>query len=283
MKTIFKKGFLTILAIIIGLSSIGVVAAETLSDSLWADTNMCSEVDPKTGLTCDEIDENPDQDVYYVVISSHFDDAIWETAHQDPETARWDDAHTKFIVKYNSNEIPRSEFGLEKALGVPMSHSEIIAYLNDPLNGFFDAEYYLEHPLIPLVPLEEVLPLVPEELLPILPEEPITPLIEDPIVTEEPILPPVDGEPVVPVEEVPPVDEPVTPPIEEPVTDPVEPVEPTDDAGSGEVLGDEDTEETPTDTEGEPEEGVGGGSEESDPAPSENTDSGDGESSSETP
>lgn len=187
MKINPKKGFLTLLAIIIGLSSIGVVAADTLTDSLWVDTNMCSEVDPITGLTCDEIEENPDQDIYYVVSSSHFDDAIWAKAHQDPETVRWDAAHIKFIVKYNSNEIPRDEFGLEKALGAPMTHDEIMAYLGDPLNGFFDPDYYIDHPLMPVVPLEEIMPILPEELLP---AEQEVPIVEEEVPTE--ITPEVD-------------------------------------------------------------------------------------------
>ena len=184
MNNKFKKSLYILIAVVLGLSSIGVVAADSLSESLWVDTNMCSEVDPKTGLTCNEINDNPGQDIYYVVTSSHVNDAIWETAHQDPGTVRWDITGTKFIVKYNSDEIPRAEVGIEKALGAPMNHAEVLAYLDNPLNGFFDPEYYIDNPLIPVIPIEEV-PLIPVDEIPVLPEEPVDPA-EDPEVVTTP-------------------------------------------------------------------------------------------------
>lgn len=159
MNIFIKKRIIKIILIIILVFSSGVIAAEVLNDSIWVDTGMCANEDPKTGLTCYELQENPEQDVYYVVKSSKLNDNIWESAHQNPNSVRWDYWRTKFIVKYNAREIPRSEFGLDKALGSPMNHDEILAYLNDPLNGFYNPEEY-DYSLLP-VPVDA--PIVAEE------------------------------------------------------------------------------------------------------------------------
>lgn len=102
----------------------------TLGTIIWITTGGCLGVDSSTGLTCSELKENPGQDIYFIVDSSDFNDAIWESAQQNLETVRWNVAHDKFVVKYNAKDVPRGETGLTKALNNPMTNSEILPIVN---------------------------------------------------------------------------------------------------------------------------------------------------------
>lgn len=109
---------------------LGLTTATAVSDAIWADTLFCTVVDPKTGMTCGEINENPNHDVYYIVDDSDYNDEIWASAQQRPETVRWNLDGDKFIVKYNVKDVPRDQVGLAKALQNPMTNDEILEVLN---------------------------------------------------------------------------------------------------------------------------------------------------------
>lgn len=102
---------------------------------LWA-TDGCLIADPATGMTCEEYEANPDQDVYFIVASSDFNEEIWASSHQHPETVRWNNDHTQFVVKYDAKSVPRDEvdgvFTPGRPLGNPMNGDEILEALNDP-------------------------------------------------------------------------------------------------------------------------------------------------------
>lgn len=109
---------------------LGTTAGTVASDALLADTAFCTTPDPKTGLTCQEIKDNAEADVYYIVNQGHFDNpALWENSHQDPATVRWNANQTKFIIKYDAPEIPRNEVGALNSLIGPMNHDEIMEEL----------------------------------------------------------------------------------------------------------------------------------------------------------
>lgn len=102
------------------------VAGAAVSDAIVLDTAFCTIPDPKTGMTCSEVSENPEQDVYYIVDGAYIDDAeLFAMAHQDPETVRWNIAHTAFILKFDASELPRNLFGGGQALHDPKSNTEM--------------------------------------------------------------------------------------------------------------------------------------------------------------
>ena len=98
--------------------------------SILISTIGCVGVDGPTGLTCEELVENPGTDIYFIVDSSDFNDEIWESAQQDPDTVRWNVAETQFIVKYNAQDVPRDETGFLKALNNPMLVEDIRGVIN---------------------------------------------------------------------------------------------------------------------------------------------------------
>lgn len=105
--------------------------AVAVSDALWADTTFCTQEDSKTGLTCEELQNNPEVDVYYVVNQTHIDDEeLFEMAHQNPETVRWNNAGSQFILKYDGPEIPRGKVGAQLGLHNPKNHEEIVDILD---------------------------------------------------------------------------------------------------------------------------------------------------------
>lgn len=123
-----KEQLIASLTLILGLS--GAIA---YSDALEADTVFCTIVDPKTGLTCEQIRDNPELDVYYVVDASYFDDTeLWETSHQDPATVRWNADHTQFLLKYDGVEVPRGEVGRNLGLHNPKNHEQILELMDTP-------------------------------------------------------------------------------------------------------------------------------------------------------
>ena len=135
-----KDQLIASLTIILGLSG-----AMTYSDALWADTAFCTVTDPKTGYTCEEMRENPELDVYYVVDAVYFNDAtLWETSHQNPETVRWNTSQTQFILKYDGLEVPRGEVGANLGLHNPKNHQQILELMNS-------ATWKIEDPADPTV------------------------------------------------------------------------------------------------------------------------------------
>lgn len=112
---------------------LGTTAGTVASDALWADTAFCTIPDPKTGLTCQEIKNNAEEDVYYVVDQADFyNETLWINSQQDPETVRWNADQSKFILKYDAPAIPRSEVGGPNSLQGPMNHEEIMQELTKP-------------------------------------------------------------------------------------------------------------------------------------------------------
>ena len=114
------------LTIILGLSG-----ATAYSDQVWADTVFCTIPDPKTGLTCQQLSQTPEKDVYYIVEASQFSNPdLWANSHQDPATVRWNVANTQFVLKYDGAEVPREEVGILLGLHNPKSQSEILTTMN---------------------------------------------------------------------------------------------------------------------------------------------------------
>lgn len=100
----------------------------TIGTALYLATGGCSGMDTATGLTCEELVENPDQDVYFVVSSTYFNDpTIWETAQGTPETSRWNVAENAFFIKYNAKDVPEDQTGFLKPLNNPMTGEEASA------------------------------------------------------------------------------------------------------------------------------------------------------------
>lgn len=106
------------------------IAGAAVSDAIIFDTVGCTTTDPKTGLTCEEISENPEQDVYYIVDGAYIEDVeLFQMAHQDPASVRWNLAHDAFILKFDASELPRNLVGAQQALHDPMNHEEIMVVL----------------------------------------------------------------------------------------------------------------------------------------------------------
>lgn len=120
---------LVIAALVLSLGITGVA----VSDAIQLDTLGCTIVDPKTGMTCAEVAENPERDVYYIVDGSHIDNIeLFEMAHQNPETVRWNLAHDAFVLKFDASELPRNFAGGQQALHDPMDNTEILEVLQGP-------------------------------------------------------------------------------------------------------------------------------------------------------
>ena len=112
----------------------------TLGTILYVATGSCSGIDDVTGLTCEQIKENPEQDVYFTVDVSDFNDNLWEKSQQKPETVRWNLDNDKFIIKYNIKDIPREETGFSKALNNGKTQEEITEIIRDKDNGWIDPD-----------------------------------------------------------------------------------------------------------------------------------------------
>ena len=118
------------LASIILIFGIGGTAT-AVSDAFWADTLFCLQPDPKTSLTCEQVKNDPEIDVYYIVNQTHINDQeLFSKAHQHPETVRWNNAHSQFILKYDGLEVPRGQVGALLGLNNPKSHDQIMQTLN---------------------------------------------------------------------------------------------------------------------------------------------------------
>ena len=123
-----KDQLIASLTIILGLSG-----ATAYSDALWADTAFCTKKDSKTEMTCEQIKEKPEQDVYYIVDGAEIENTeLFTNSHQNPDTVRWNLAHTEFILKYDVAEMPRGEFGNKKGLKKSLTHDEVLAIISGP-------------------------------------------------------------------------------------------------------------------------------------------------------
>lgn len=94
-----------------------------------------NDIDPITGESYEEIVTNPEKDIYYIFDVANTTEALWEQAHQKPETARYSLDSSKVILKFDIYEVPRTETYPE-----PMTHEQALEYLNDPINGFAEIE-----------------------------------------------------------------------------------------------------------------------------------------------
>lgn len=121
--------------------TLGLAGALVFSDSLWVDTLLCTIPDPKTNMTCLEISENPERDVYYIVLVADIDndERFLETAHQHRNTLRTSLDGTKAIVKYDVGIVAR---GID--LGEPFTNEEMLEYLQNPVNGFVETEEFVK-------------------------------------------------------------------------------------------------------------------------------------------
>lgn len=130
---------------------IAIFGATLAGAILWA-TGGCLTPDAATGMTCEEYEENPDRDVYFIVESSDFNEEIWASAHQHPDTVRWNNAGTQFIVKYDAKSVPRDEvdgvFTPGRPLGDPMSGEEVLEAINN-------SDWLLADPDSPVVKVED--------------------------------------------------------------------------------------------------------------------------------
>lgn len=111
------------------LQKLTAILGATLAGIILTATTGCTGEDPATGMTCEEYEANPEQDVYFIVDDSDFNEEIWQTAHQHPDTARWNNAQTQFVVKYNAKDVPRDEVEVllapNRPLGDPKTADEI--------------------------------------------------------------------------------------------------------------------------------------------------------------
>ena len=90
-----------------------------------------ADIDPVTQIKYEEIMENPEQDVYYVVDIANIDNGYFETSHQKIDTARKSLDETKVILKYDVGSVFRG-----RELGEPFTHQEILMFISNPENGF---------------------------------------------------------------------------------------------------------------------------------------------------
>lgn len=123
------------------------ISGAAVSDAIVFDTILCTITDTKTGLTCSEVSENPEQDVYYIVDEAYIEDEdLFEMAHQDPATVRWNLAHTAFILKFDASELPRDLVGAQQGLHDPMSNEEILEVIQGDEWSEDDGEIVKEDP-----------------------------------------------------------------------------------------------------------------------------------------
>ncbi len=92
-----------------------------------------ADIDPVTNVKYEEIIDNPERDVYYILPINSITNDYVETSHNDLETARKSVDGTQVILKYDVGTVVR---GVE--LGTPYSHSEILEYIQNIDNGFID-------------------------------------------------------------------------------------------------------------------------------------------------
>lgn len=120
MKNFWTKGAVT-------LTDLLMVCGLTIATAIITNTINCSITEVGTGMTCEEIRDNPERDIYYSVSEIYYDtDAIWTDAQQEKETVRWDLAHDNFMIKYNAANAPREQMGALKPLNNPMTGAEAV-------------------------------------------------------------------------------------------------------------------------------------------------------------
>lgn len=129
-KSFLQKGAVTLQQLIIAFGAI-------VGGSIWVATSNCIGVDPDTGLTCQEVLANPEQDIYYIVDVATVENspASFNSAHEKLSTARHNVAGDKIVMKFDASEVPD---GID--LGDPFSHDAILSWLATPSNGFITGE-----------------------------------------------------------------------------------------------------------------------------------------------
>lgn len=97
-----------------------------------------ADTDVVTGITYEEIQRNPERDVYYIVSVDNLQNnsVYFETSHQRSiDTLRKSLDGTRAVIKYDVGTVIR---GVE--LGHPYTNEEMNTYLNNPENGFVNSD-----------------------------------------------------------------------------------------------------------------------------------------------
>lgn len=108
----------------------GVVGA-ILGASMMFGLSSAGDIDPKTGVTYEEIVQNPERDVYYNFELDNVNLEYLRTSHQSLETARRSRDNTHAILKFDISEIPRNQ-----EFPTPMNHEEVLEFLSDCANEY---------------------------------------------------------------------------------------------------------------------------------------------------
>ncbi len=95
-----------------------------------------ADIDPLTDISYSEIVEKPDIDVYYVVNVADIVGDMENKSMSKLNTARYSLDGKKVILKYNVGDMDRN-IAPEK-YGEPFTNAEILKYLRNPDNGFYD-------------------------------------------------------------------------------------------------------------------------------------------------
>ena len=95
-----------------------------------------ADIDPLTDISYSEIVEKPDIDVYYIVNVADIVGDMENKSMSKLNTARYSLDGKRVILKYNVGDMDRNV--APEKYGEPFTNAEILKYLQNPENGFYD-------------------------------------------------------------------------------------------------------------------------------------------------